>query len=108
MVVRENIVYKEQGAQKISLIGTAKALKCVTFTQFARDKNFKKERYNDLISNSQISLNRSFCMAVNCRIENSIITSDALKGDLYTVQFNETGTVFGASLEGLYYQLRGK
>jgi len=47
-------------------------------------------------------------MAVNCRIENSIITSDALKGDLYTVQFNETGTVFGASLEGLYYQLRGK
>jgi len=32
MVVRENIVYKEQGAQKLSLIGTPKALKCVTFT----------------------------------------------------------------------------
>lgn len=47
-------------------------------------------------------------MAVNCRIENSIITSDALKGDLYTVQFNETGKVFEASLEGSFFHLHEK
>lgn len=67
-----------------------------------------EKRYNSLISNSRISLNGSISIAVNGRIKNSILTSDALKGDLYTVQFNETGTVFGASLEGLYYQLREK
>lgn len=67
-----------------------------------------EKRYNSLISNSRISLNGSISMAVNGRIKNSILTSDALKGDLYTVQFNETGTVFGATLEGLYYHVREK
>jgi lipid-binding SYLF domain-containing protein len=65
-----------------------------------------EKRYNSLISNSRISLNGSISMAVNGRIKNSILTSDALKGDLYTVQFNETGTVFGASLESIYYSVR--
>ena len=66
-----------------------------------------EKRYLDLISNSRISLNGSISMAINGRINNSTLTSDAIKGDLYTVHFNETGTVFGASLEGLYYTVRG-
>lgn len=65
-----------------------------------------EKRYNSLISNSRISLNGSISIAVNGRIKNSILTSDALKGDLYTVQFNETGTVFGASLESINYSVR--
>lgn len=66
-----------------------------------------EKRYLDLISNSRISLNGSISMAINGRINHSALTSDAIKGDLYTVHFNETGTVFGASLEGLYYAVRG-
>jgi len=40
------------------------------------------------------------------QIHNSRLSSDSFKGDLFTVVFNETGTVYGASLEGLYYSLR--
>jgi len=34
------------------------------------------------------------------------LDSDSFKGDLFTVVFNETGTVYGASIEGLYYTIR--
>ena len=66
-----------------------------------------EKRYQDLIENNRISLNGSISSAVNGRVQNSILTTDAIKGDLYTVHFNETGTVFGASLEGLYYNING-
>ena len=65
-----------------------------------------EKRYQDLIQNNRISLNGSISSAVNGRIQNSILTTDAVKGDLYTVQLNQTGTVFGISLEGMYYSLR--
>jgi hypothetical protein len=45
-------------------------------------------------------------LAVSEQIQNAVMTSDAIKGDLYTVQFNEAGTLFGASLEGIYYSVR--
>ena len=66
-----------------------------------------EKRYQDLIQNNRISLNGSISSGVNGRVQNSILTTDAIKGDLYTVHFNETGTVFGASLEGLYYNING-
>ena len=65
-----------------------------------------EKRYQDLVNKNRISLNGTVSIAINGRIKNSTLTSDALKGDLYTVHFNETGTVFGASLEGLHYNLR--
>lgn len=65
-----------------------------------------EERYRELIRYSRLSLNGSISMAISGQIQNSILTTDAIKGDLYTIHFNETGTIFGASLEGLYYSLR--
>ena len=65
-----------------------------------------EKRYQDLVSKDRISLNGTLSIAINGRIRNSTLTSDALNGDLYTVHFNETGTVFGANIEGLYYTVR--
>ena len=65
-----------------------------------------EKRYQDLIKNNRISLNGSISSAVNGRVQNSILTTDDIKGDLYTVQLKETGTVFGLSLEGLHYSIR--
>lgn len=65
-----------------------------------------EKRYQDLIKNNRISLNGSISSAVNGRVQNSILTTDAIKGDLYTVQLKVTGTIFGLSLEGLHYSIR--
>ena len=65
-----------------------------------------EKRYQDLIQNNRISLNGSISSAVNGRVQNSILTTDAIKGDLYTVQLKVTGTIFGLSLEGLRYSIR--
>ena len=65
-----------------------------------------EERYQELIRYNRLSLNGSIATSVSGQIQNSILTTDAIKGDLYTIQFNETGTIFGVSLEGLYYTVR--
>ena len=65
-----------------------------------------EKRYQDLIQNNRISLNGSISSGVNGRVQNSILTTDAIKGDLYTVQLKVTGTIFGLSLEGLHYSIR--
>jgi lipid-binding SYLF domain-containing protein len=65
-----------------------------------------EERYRDLLSENRLSLSGSVSLAVSEQIQNAVMTSDAIKGDLYTVQFNETGTLLGASLEGIYYSIR--
>ena len=44
--------------------------------------------------------------AVSGHIQSAIMTTDAIEGDLYTVVLNETGTIFGASMDGLYYSVR--
>jgi lipid-binding SYLF domain-containing protein len=56
--------------------------------------------------NNRLSLNGSISYGVRGQLQNSRLSSDSFKGDLFTVVFNETGTVYGASLEGLYYSLR--
>ena len=65
-----------------------------------------EERYHDLLSGNRMSLNGSVSFAVSGKIQNAIMTTDAIVGDLYTVHFNESGTVFGASIEGLHYTKR--
>jgi lipid-binding SYLF domain-containing protein len=65
-----------------------------------------EERYRDLLSENRLSLSGSVSLAVSEQIQNAVMTSDAIKGDLYTVQFNETGTLLGASLDGIYYSVR--
>ena len=65
-----------------------------------------EERYRDLLSENRLSLSGSVSLAVSEQIQNAVMTSDAITGDLYTVQFNETGTLLGASLEGIYYSIR--
>ena len=65
-----------------------------------------EERYRDLLSKNRLSLSGSMSLAISEQIQNAVMTTDAIKGDLYTVQFNETGTLFGASLEGIYYSVR--
>lgn len=65
-----------------------------------------EQRYLELLTANRMSLNGSISMAVSGKIQNSILTTDAIKGDLYTLRFNTTGTVYGASLEGLYYSVR--
>ena len=63
-------------------------------------------RYQEVIENNRLSLNGSVSYGLRGQIHNSRLSSDSFKGDLFTVVFNETGTVYGASLEGLYYSLR--
>ena len=65
-----------------------------------------EKRYHDLLSGNRMSLSGSVSFAVSGRIQNAIMTTDAIIGDLYTVHFNESGTVFGASIEGLHYAKR--
>ena len=65
-----------------------------------------EERYRELLSENRLSLSGSVSLAVSEQIQNAVMTSDAIKGDLYTVQFNETGTLLGASLDGIYYSIR--
>ena len=63
-------------------------------------------RYQEIRQNNRMSLNGSVSYSLRGQLQNSRMSSDSFKGDLFTVVFNETGTVYGASLEGLYYSLR--
>lgn len=63
-------------------------------------------RYQEVLQNSRMSLNGSISYGLSGQLQNSRLSSDSLKGDLYTVVFNESGTIFGASMEGLHYSLR--
>ena len=65
-----------------------------------------ERRYREIIDKNLLSLKGSISYAMSGQIQNSLLTTDALLGGLYTVTFNETGTVFGASVEGLYYTIR--
>ena len=65
-----------------------------------------EERYESILNQSRISLSGTMSYAVKGQIKSTIMTTDAIEGDLYTVLLNETGTVFGASMDGLYYSIR--
>jgi len=63
-------------------------------------------RYQEILQNNRMSLNGSISYGLRGQLQNSRLSSETLKGDLFTVVFNETGTVYGASLEGIYYALK--
>ena len=63
-------------------------------------------RYQELLQGNNLSLNGSISYGIKGQIRNNRVSSDAISGDLFTVVFNETGTVYGASLESLYYIIR--
>lgn len=65
-----------------------------------------EKRYRDLWNKNRMSLNGSISLAVSGKIQNAIMTTDAIEGDLYTIQFNETGSIYGVSLDGLFYKKR--
>ena len=63
-------------------------------------------RYNEILQGNRMSLSGSVSYSLRGQLQNSRLSSDTFKGDLFTVVFNESGTVFGATVEGLYYSLR--
>lgn len=65
-----------------------------------------EERYNRILNHSKTSISGTMSYAVNGKIKSAIMTTDAIEGGLYTVLLNETGTIFGASMDGLYYSIR--
>ena len=65
-----------------------------------------EERYQELLQGNHLSLNGSISYGMGGQIQNNRVSSDVINGDLFTIVFNETGTVFGASLEGLIYAIR--
>lgn len=65
-----------------------------------------EQKYTELLNKNRVSINGNFAFGRNGQIETSILTSDVFARDLYTVVLDETGTIFGASVEGLYYTVR--
>ena len=67
---------------------------------------FSEGAYSNLINNGNLSLSGTLSYSRQGQIENTAITTENLGESLRTLVFNETGTVFGASVEGLYYTYR--
>ena len=67
---------------------------------------FSEGAYSNLVNNGNLSLSGTLSYSRQGRIENTAITTENLGESLRTLVFNETGTVFGASVEGLYYTYR--
>jgi len=67
---------------------------------------FSEGAYSNLVNNGNLSLSGTLTYGRQGRIENTAITTENLGESLRTLVFNETGTVFGASVEGLYYTYR--
>ena len=67
---------------------------------------FGEGAYSKLVNDGNLSLSGTLSYGRQGRIENTAITTENLGDGLRTLVFNETGTVFGASVEGLYYTYR--
>ena len=67
---------------------------------------FSESAYSSLIYNGNLSLSGTLSYGRQGRIENTAIATENIGESLRTLVFNETGTVFGASVEGLYYTYR--
>jgi lipid-binding SYLF domain-containing protein len=65
-----------------------------------------EQKYTELLNKNRVSISGNLAYGRNGHIETSILTSDVFARDLYTVVLDETGTIFGASFEGLYYTVR--
>ena len=67
---------------------------------------FSEGAYAELINNGNLSLSGTLSYGNQGQIENTSIATENLGTSLRTLVFNESGTIFGASLEGLYYTYR--
>ena len=67
---------------------------------------FSEGAYSKLINNGNLSLSGTLSYGRQGQIENTAFATENLGKNLRTLVFNETGTVFGASFEGLYYTYR--
>ena len=67
---------------------------------------FSEGAYGNLINNGNLSLSGTLSYSRQGQIEYAAIATENLSENLRTLIFNETGTVFGASVEGLYYTYR--
>ena len=67
---------------------------------------FSEGAYSNLVNNGNLSLSGTLSYGRQGRIENTAMTTENLGESLRTLVFNETGTVFGVSIEGLYYTYR--
>jgi lipid-binding SYLF domain-containing protein len=65
-----------------------------------------EQKYTELRNNNRVSISGALAYGTHGQIDTSVLSSDAFTGDLYTVVLDETGTIFGASVEGLYYTVR--
>ena len=67
---------------------------------------FSESAYSNLINNGNLSLSGTLSYGQQGQIENTAIATENLGKSLRTLVLNETGTVFGASIEGLSYTYR--
>lgn len=67
---------------------------------------FSEFAYSSLVNNGKMSLTGTLSYGNQGQIENTTIATENLGEGLRTLVFNETGTVFGASIEGLSYTYR--
>ena len=65
-----------------------------------------EQKYMELLKNNRVSISGTLAYGRHGQIDTSVVSSDAFTGDLFTVVLDETGTIFGASVEGLYYTVR--
>ena len=65
-----------------------------------------EKKYTELLNKHRTSISGTLAYGIGGQIETAILTSDTFNRDLYTVVLDETGTIFGASVEGLYYTVR--
>lgn len=67
---------------------------------------FSEGAYRNLMNTGNLSLSGTFSYGRQGQIENTAIATKNLGKNLRTLVFNETGTVFGPSVKGLYYTYR--
>ena len=67
---------------------------------------FSEGAYSQLVNNGTLSLSGTLSYGNQGQIENTSLATENLGESLRTLVFNETGTVFGVSLQGLYYSFR--
>lgn len=65
-----------------------------------------EKKYSELLNTNRLSLTGTIAYGVNGEIQSTLISTDSIVGDLYTIITNETGSLYGVSLEGLYYTVR--
>ena len=65
-----------------------------------------EKKYTELLNKHRVSISGTLAYGRGGQIDTAILTSDTFNRDLHTVVLDETGTIFGASVEGLYYTVR--